>query len=318
MRVFIIAVLLDVALIVPVTSVGSSMGGELVTGFYLNTTEVDEDTYLVVANTGPLPATGVVLSGSVGGPSLPSDRHDCPEGNVDVNGDRILATFDRMTPNYQCMLASVHPDADLSSVGITADGYTTVWTKAGAEYMDALWGVMTTWPGALIPAFVIWNIILIAYILISAKDMAIKLAYQCRRFKWWLRDRDRKKLPLANNVADFMHREYGIADDKDIAGVVIVIMCGKDTLGQIKRHTGMASGRVMYILRLLRDKEIVSREGITLAGSLRGRLMDHTENLCECLEHETLDIGTGKGGVHHVEGAAATSATDDDAGKSRV
>ena len=113
LRAVIIAVLADVVLLVPITSIGASMGGELVTGFYLNTTERDGGTYLVVANTGPLPATGVVLAGSVDGLSYPAAGPGCHEGLVKLKGDRIRATFDRMTPNYLCVLASAPLDADL-------------------------------------------------------------------------------------------------------------------------------------------------------------------------------------------------------------
>lgn len=318
MRATIIAVLVDVALIVPITSMGASIGGELVTGFYLNTTEGGGDTYLVVANTGPLPATGVVLSGSVDGLSPPSHWHDCPEGNVDVDGDRILATFDRMTPNYPCTLASVHPGANLSSVWITADGYTTVWSKAGAEFMDAIWDFIWTWPGILIPMFVGWNVLVLAYILTGLKDLVVELAHLYRRFKWWLRDRGRKELPLAKRVADYLHREYSIVNDKDIAAVVVVIMCGKDTPGQIKRHTGMSRGRIMYILELLRNEKILSGCGFTLAESLRARLLDHVDDLCGCLEVEGLGIGDGEGGARHAAAEGGASSPDVSAGQNRV
>lgn len=316
MRWFIIAVLVEIALIVPLTSIGASIGGELVTGFYLNTTGVEGDAYLVVKNTGPLQATGVVLSGSVDGITQPSHWHGCPEGNVKVHGDRILATFDRMTPNHECTLASVPLDADLSSVEITADGYTTVWTKAGAELMDALWAVIWSWPGALIVAFVVWNALLLAYILTGLKDLAVKLPHLYRRLKWRLRESDRKEMPLAKHVANYMHREYGIVDDEDIAAVVVVIMCGKDAPGQIERHTGMARGRIMYILGLLQDEKILSSDGSTLADSLRCELLDHVDDLCGSLERGRLDIGADEGGAHHV-GAAGTAPTADlDTGES--
>lgn len=318
MRGFIIVALVEIALIVPITSIGANIGGELVTGFYLNTTEVDGDTYLVVENTGPLQATGVVLSGSVDGVTQPSHWHDCPEGNVKVHGDRILATFDRMTPNHRCTLASVPTDADLSSVTITADGYTTVWTKAGAEFMDALWAFMWTWPGALIVAFVVWNALLLAYILTGLKDLAVKLPHLYRRLKWRLRESDRKEMPLAKHVASYLHREYGIVDDKDIAAVVVVIMCGKETPGQIKRHTGMARGRIMYILRLLKDEKILSSDGSTLVDSLRCELLDHVDDLCGSLERERLNIGADEGGVHHVGATGTAPAADLDTGESSV
>ena len=91
MKAVIILAVLDILILLPISD---NMGGELLTGFELKVIEEWDATRLVVMNTGPLQATGVILNGSVKELVPLDDGRGCPEGTVVVSGDYIRATFD--------------------------------------------------------------------------------------------------------------------------------------------------------------------------------------------------------------------------------
>lgn len=290
MRWVIAAVLVDVILLVPITSMEESIGGEFVTGFEADVLEGGGDTHLVVKNTGPLQATGVVLDGTIDGLSHLGDGRGCPEGIVTLHGDYVHATFDRMTPNRECRLALAPPNADLSSIRITADGYYTVWSPASAEIVKKILANIPTWHGLLFILFVAWNALLLVYVLSGTRQWVLTLVLGCRRFKWWLNDRERPILQHADEVAGHLRKEYKIVAGKDEAAVVIVVLCGKDTLGQIIRHTGMARGRAEHVLQRLRNEGIIAGEKIALVESLDASLRKRAAALCRTIPDSDFSI----------------------------
>ena len=287
MKWIILFALLEIVVLVPIAD---NVGGEFLTGFELGVLGHEGESYLVVNNTGPLQATGVVLDVTIMGVSPLDDRKGCPEGIVKVSGDHLHATFDRMTPNRQCILAHAPIDANTSSGRITADGYSTIWSPASTDVFQKTMDIMATGTIWVVVVFVAWNAIMIAYVIMDLKRLVSWIILQFKLFKWWIFDRKRKKLPSAGDVAKYLREEYKHNADNDDASVVIVILCGKDTVGQIESHTGMAHGRVVHILGRLRKAGIVVDGGIALVPSLEKELKKRADDLCGCLKHRGLSL----------------------------
>ena len=295
----IVAVVVIEAVLVSLIVAG--IGAELVTNFVIDRVPYDNESAIVVTNTGIIQANNVIFDGVFPGADGVAGGVDCMEGAIRVFGTgHIRATFERMTPNQPCTVALVPNGTDVSSVKITADGYLATWTPARAEYWNhflerLLAGEIVFW--FFFASQVVMALVILTDSVRSAVGYAILIF---RRITWWMIDRRRPRWPFYGNIAYHLKSEYGLRAGRDEAAVVLMIFCGKDTMGQIIKHTKMTNGRAKHVLNRLIAAGIVVGDVPAIVTSLRKSLEPYRNDLCKCTRGAAFalddNVGVARGG----------------------
>ena len=291
---------------VSIALITAGIGAEFVTGFEVTTVPHDNGSAMVVANAGILQASNVIFDGMFPGAVGMEGDAGCMEGAGRVSDTgHVRATFERMTPNHPCMVAMVPDGTSTSSVRITADGYLATWTPARAEHWDHLLERLGAGEAVLWIVFICQ--LVIAMIILADLVMFVVhvVVLAIRRIAWKTMEHSRPKLLFESKIADHLKSEYGLHAGRDEAAVVLVVFCGKDTMGQIIKYTKMAKGRATHVLNLLREAGIVVGDAPTIVPSLRMSLEAHHNDLCKCVEDATIILNA------NAESPQADSVADD-------
>lgn len=243
-----------------VTALVAPVGGQLYSSFAFDMVASGNgsDGVLVVTNNGWFQASGLLLSGTVPGarPIGGDGGVACAEGRVVVADNGVVrAEFDRMTPGIQCQLAAVDAAAaaDLSGIVITADRFTGAWTVNHAELPSKIAALVVSW----------WSLVLVA--LVASQILILYTIYNVFTSMvgvlvgvYWKRSEKRKSNPRAtNSIIDYIRKEYGIVPSCDEGAILVLLICGKDTLEQIGCHTGMRRSHIRHLIKRLRGRHLV-------------------------------------------------------------
>lgn len=246
-----------------VTALVAPVGGQLHSSFAFDVVGGDGGDVLVVTNNGWFQVTGMLLSGTVPGAKPVGG---CAEGRVAVaeNGS-IRSEFDRMTPGMPCHLAVVGgAPVDLSGIVITADGFTDVWTADRAELQSKATALILSWWGAMLIAMIAAQILL----LYAIYDALTKIVGGIVG-KYWQRTEKRVSEPHATGrLVRYVREEYGVGITRDEGSVLVLLVCGKDTLGQLERYTGMRRTHIRHLIKGLRRRRLVDPVHIAPVRSL--------------------------------------------------
>ena len=281
---------------VSIALITAGIGSELVTDFAVNTVSHGNRSAMVVTNAGILQASSVIFDGVFPGAVGMEGNAGCMEGDVRVSGTgHVRATFERMTPNHPCMVAIVPDGTDASSVRITADGYLATWTPARAEHWERF--LEWLWAGKVVLlVFSIGHAVIALIILADAVVSAVgSVTLKFRSAAWWTVDRRRPRRPFEDDIASHLKSEYGLRGGRDEAAVVLVVFCGKDTMGQIIKHTGMAKGRASHALNQLKRAGIVVGCVPTIVPSLEKSLEPQRDDLCGCVGNGAIVLSGNAG-----------------------
>lgn len=242
-----------------VTALVAPVGGQLYSSFAFDIVASGNgsDDVLVITNNGWFQASGLLLSGTVPSARPIGDGGSavCAEGRVVVADNGVVrAEFDRMTPGIRCQLAAVDADAvDLSGIVITADRFTGAWTVNHAELPSKIAALVASWWG-LVLVVMIASQILLLYAIYNAFTSAVGLLVGM----YWKRAEKREREPRAtNNIVKYIRKEYGVVLSCDEGVVMVLVICGKDTLEQIGRYTGMRRNHIRHLIKRLRGLRLV-------------------------------------------------------------
>ena len=97
----------------------------------------------------------------------------------------------------------------------------------------------------------------------------------------WRYTENRKPPPnTTGDMINHVRNEYGVKLDDDGAAVLVWLLCGKDTLRQLKQYTGMHKHHIRYLIKMLRKKELIDPTKIAPVASL-GRWADGNDTCGE-------------------------------------
>lgn len=228
------------------------VGGQLHSSFVFDVVGGEGGNALVLTNNGMFQVTGMLLSGTIPG-AQPVDG--CAEGRVTVAGNgSIRSEFDRMTPGMPCRLAVVGDDpVDLSGIAITADGFTGVWTVDQSELPSRIAALFWSWWGAVFFAVVIAQVLL----LYAMYDALTKIIGAAIGWYWKRTEKEIRRPRAAPTVVRHVRAEYGTNISLDEGSVLVLLVCGKDTLGQLEQHTGMRRSHIRHLIKRLRRKRLI-------------------------------------------------------------
>lgn len=229
---------------------------------------------LVVTNSGLFQVTGMLLTWTIPGAHPIDMAGACMEGRVSVDDNgHIRAEFDRMTPGMECRLANVvDRGMDPSGIAITADGYTGVWTIEQSIHQSVIRELFMSW--LTIPLVI--AVVHIFFVFTTIIHAAFGL--------YWGRVEQRKPDPNATeNIQEFIKKEYGVKLTCNEGAVLTLIVCGKDTIGQLEVHTGMRRWHIRHLINQLRRRCLVESDRIAPVPSL-AFLADYDD---VCAEHRS-------------------------------
>lgn len=85
----------------------------------------------------------------------------------------------------------------------------------------------------------------------------------------WRYTENRKPPPnTTGDMINHVRNEYGVKLDDNDAAVLAWLLCGKDTLRQLKQYTGMHKHHIRYVVKMLRKKELIDPTKIAPVASL--------------------------------------------------
>lgn len=85
----------------------------------------------------------------------------------------------------------------------------------------------------------------------------------------WRYTENRKPPPnTTSKIINHTRNEYGVKLDDGGAAVLAWLLCGKDTLRQLKQYTGMHKHHIRYLVKMLRKKELIDPTKIAPVASL--------------------------------------------------
>lgn len=117
---------------------------------------------------------------------------------------------------------------------------------------------------------VILSAVIILIILLILVGLLLFMLIWCKAFNlYWERVEKRSPKPRATkNVIAFIGQEYGVKLSNNEGVILTLIMCGKDTSGQLKVRTGMSPWHINYVINQLREHNLVEADRIAPIPSL--------------------------------------------------
>ena len=86
---------------------------------------------------------------------------------------------------------------------------------------------------------------------------------------YWGRTETRKREPCAaESVVQYVRAEYGTDISPDEGSVLVLLVCGKDTLGQLEKYTGMRRSHIRHLIKTLRRRRLVDSARVAPIRSL--------------------------------------------------
>lgn len=245
---------------VSVMAIMAPVGGELYSSFAFDVVSSEGGNILVVTNNGRFQVTGVVLSGIVPGAQQYEGAVGCAEGHqVVVENGGVYSQFDRMTPGMPCYLAIVkNASVDLSGIAITADGFTGTWTIERAETWPKIEAVFTSGWGFMVIGMIGAQIFLL-YVTYNVATGFIGVIMQ----SYWS-DREKKmRRPCATGkMIRYVQEEYGVPLSIGEGAILVLLVCGKDTLEQLEKYTGMRRTHIRHLIKKLRHRRLLDPTNI--------------------------------------------------------
>ena len=148
---------------------------------------------------------------------------------------------------------------DTFNASITPDAIVNFMSSIGVENVNAEWAV------TIFLFYVLFNIVAITVVLAIYKICA-------RVIRRWLcrRNETRMQMPSGTNtMKEHARTEYDVElKNDDEAAILTLVACGKDTIGQLVRRTGICRIDVEDILKRLRRTGLVDPVKIEPIASL--------------------------------------------------
>ena len=251
---------------VSVMALMAPVGGELYSSFAFDVESREGGNVLIVTNNGRFQVTGVVLSGIVPSAQQYEGAAGCAEGHqVVVENGTVYSQFDRMTPGMPCYLA-IMGDAndDLSGIAITADGFTGTWTIERAETWPKIVAVFTSGWGFMVIGIVGAQI----FLLYLMYNMATGLIDVIMQSYWSTREKKMRRPCATSKMIRYVQEEYGVSISVGEGAILVLLVCGKDTLGQLEKYTGMRRTHIRHLIKKLRHRRLLDPTNIAPIPSL--------------------------------------------------
>lgn len=235
--------------------VGSdAIRAELLTNFKIESIQSDSRLELSIENIGHAQADNAAVlihaNGTIG------DFTDaCAEGDMErLDDDTLVAKFSRMSPQMPCRFDLVASNGVDLDVKISSDGRLTPWTEA-SHYIRVFTGIV------MLP--------------IIAEGLAVFFAFRKPIAHLWaelafrLLKKSFKESRNTKKIIQFVKTEYGAAVTVADATILELIFCGRKTMGQLVKHSGLAKRYVEHCITRLRRRELLSKDGLKLDDALR-------------------------------------------------
>lgn len=239
------------ALLVAVMALtGSDMlKAELFTNFEVSPKQIyqNQQSMISINNTGIVQADNAIVLITANS-TIINFSDVCAEGQMSRLDDRtFIAEFSRMSPYMPCKFGFVASEPTSLNFKISSNGRITPWD--GSLSILVPLGIIAVLLGIIILELVGLYII--------TKEALYDFWYSIKL--WWHRKRFKKSLHTDKTIC-FVDKEYGVKITVPDATILEWIYYGKNTIGQLKKQSGLSKSQITYRCKKLHVHDLLDGE----------------------------------------------------------
>ena len=231
---------------------------EILTDFEIDPNQVhpEQENMLHMKNVGIIQADNVVVL-ILANNTITKFTDLCAEGQIShLNSSALVVEFLRMSPGMQCMFKLDVLDPVQLDFTISSDGRLWPWNEISS----------------------LRNQFIVIFILVVLLFFEIFVLYRVLQNNFWqsrwywleskIRRKSLKNVYGTKDTIRFVKEEYDVKISKEDATILTLIYNGKVTINQLIKFSDLPSTQINYIIKELRNKELILQDTITIGKTL--------------------------------------------------